>query len=52
MLARVLALGIAFIFIGASEPAAFAQSDTGRSQRPRGQIDAQPCTPNLWEVQG
>ena len=29
MLARMLAAGIAFIFIGASEPPAFAQSDTG-----------------------
>ena len=29
MLARTLAIGIAFIFIGASKPAASAQSDTG-----------------------
>ena len=29
MLARTLAIGIAFIFIGASDPAASAQSDTG-----------------------
>jgi hypothetical protein len=29
MLARMLAVGIAFIFIGASEPAVSAQSDTG-----------------------
>jgi hypothetical protein len=29
MLARILAIVIAFIFIGASDPAAFAQSDTG-----------------------
>jgi hypothetical protein len=29
MLARMLAVVIAFIFICASEPAAFAQSDTG-----------------------
>ena len=29
MLARMLAVGVAFIFIGASEPAAFARSDTG-----------------------
>ena len=29
MLTRMLAVGIAFIFIAASEPAASAQSDTG-----------------------